>query len=57
MTTTKQIPFPADLWEQIRAAAQATDRTTAGVVTRAVRHGLSDYLAAEGIEPEPQPEE
>lgn len=51
-STTKQIAFPPDLWDQIRTAAQRTDRTIGGVITRAVRQGLPAYLEAEGIEPE-----
>lgn len=47
--TTKQVAFPADLWEQITTAATATDRTINGVIVRAARHGLAAYLANEGI--------
>lgn len=50
--TTKQIAFPPDLWEEIRTAAQQTDRTPTGVVTRAIRHGLDAYLESEGVTPE-----
>lgn len=50
--TTKRISFPPDLWDDIRSAAQQTDRTTNGVVIRAARLGLAGYLESEGIEPE-----
>lgn len=53
-STTKQIPFPDDLWADIRAAADRTDRTIPGVIIRAVRRGLPAYLTDEGIDPQPE---
>ncbi len=51
-STTKRISFPPDLWEEIRTAAQQTDRTANGVITRAIRHGMTAYLESEGVTPE-----